>query len=128
MWFPTRLLNSGAARLTINRMCTTTVIAAAICSAQTRDPGIRGGSPGAGGPLPGLTAEELAAFTGGLAAFQEVDDVGKGLGPRFNLDSCSGCHAFPVVGGTSPALNPQIAMANKMGATNVIPSFITVYS
>jgi CxxC motif-containing protein (DUF1111 family) len=48
-----------------------------------------------------------------------------GLGPRFNLDSCAGCHVHPEIGGSSPALNPQIAVAHKAGATNQIPSFIT---
>ena len=31
----------------------------------------------------------------------------EGLGPRFNLNSCAGCHAHPAVGGSSPATNPQ---------------------
>jgi CxxC motif-containing protein (DUF1111 family) len=39
--------------------------------------------------------------------------------------SCSGCHAFPAIGGTSPANNPQIAMAVADGATNKVPRFIT---
>jgi CxxC motif-containing protein (DUF1111 family) len=41
-----------------------------------------------------------------------------------NLDSCGGCHAQPAVGGTSPAVNPQVAFANAMGARNRVPSFI----
>jgi len=72
-----------------------------------------------------LTAAQLAAFTAGLAVFQEIDGVADGLGPRFNLDSCGGCHAFPAIGGASPALNPQIAVAVKLGARNSIPPFIT---
>src|SRR5205823_5387975 len=68
---------------------------------------------------------ELAAFTAGLAAFQEIDDVPHGLGPRFNLDSCGGCHAFPAIGGASPAVNPQLAVASLLGAKHSIPSFIT---
>jgi len=35
------------------------------------------------------------------------------------------CHAAPAVGGTSPALNPQVALATLHGATNTVPSFIT---
>ncbi len=92
------------------------------------DPGPRGGSPGAGGPLTGLGADELAFFTAAQTRFEEVDSVtgsvggepGAGLGPRFNLNSCAGCHAFPVAGGTSPAVNPQVAMATDAGATNVV--------
>ena len=98
------------------------------------DPGVRGGSPGAGGPLPGLDAAELAFFTAAANRFQEIDSVsgaisgqaGSGLGPRFNSNSCSSCHAQPAVGGTGPAVNPQIAVARLAGARNTIPSFISL--
>jgi CxxC motif-containing protein (DUF1111 family) len=56
----------------------------------------------------------------------EIDTVPEGLGPRFNLDSCAGCHAFPDVGGSSPKINPQVAVATKNGAKNDVPSFINV--
>src|SRR2546430_257519 len=42
-----------------------------------------------------------------------------------NLDACESCHVQPMVGGTSPAVNPQVAFATKNGATNSLPSFIT---
>jgi CxxC motif-containing protein (DUF1111 family) len=98
------------------------------------DPGVRSGSPGAGGPLPGLDATETAFFTAARTRFEEIDSVsggiagenGVGLGPRFNLNSCAGCHAQPAVGGTSPATNPQIAVATLASAKNTIPSFITL--
>jgi CxxC motif-containing protein (DUF1111 family) len=51
--------------------------------------------------------------------------VSLGLGPRFNLDSCAGCHAQPAVGGTSPSTNPQIAAAKANGANNKVPNFIS---
>ena len=35
-----------------------------------------------------------------------------------NLDGCGGCHSQPAIGGTSPAVNPQVAFANKDGASN----------
>jgi CxxC motif-containing protein (DUF1111 family) len=92
---------------------------------RTIDPGVRGGPAGAGDALPGLTDAERAFFDVAKEVFQEVDVVADGLGPRFNLDSCSGCHLQPSVGGTSPAINPQIEVATKDGATNVIPAFIT---
>jgi len=124
---------------------TLTIFALAILAAgQTiwaqTDPGPRGGPPSAGAPLPGLTAGELAYFTDGLSRFREVDSVtgtqpgatSNGLGPRFNLNSCAGCHAQPALGGSSPspnskqvaAVNPQIAVATNFGATNTIPAFI----
>jgi CxxC motif-containing protein (DUF1111 family) len=96
------------------------------------DPGARPGPAQAGRPLQGLNTNELAAFMQGGGRFREIDSVGgtqpgargSGLGPRFNLNSCGGCHAQPAVGGTSPAENPQIAMATAFGAQNNIPAFI----
>ena len=35
-----------------------------------QDPGVRAGSPGAGGPLPGLTNTETLFFAGALARFE----------------------------------------------------------
>jgi CxxC motif-containing protein (DUF1111 family) len=75
--------------------------------AQT-DLGPRGGATGAGGPIDGLTTKESKFFTDGLTRFSEVDTVATGLGPRFNMNSCGGCHAQPAVGGSSPASNPQV--------------------
>src|SRR3954469_1697773 len=90
------------------------------------DPGVRGGDPGAGGALPGLNDVERQYFDVAKDVFQEVDAAADGLGPTFNLDSCSGCHSQPTIGGTSPATNPQVAVATLMGAKNVVPSFITL--
>jgi hypothetical protein len=91
------------------------------------DPGIRGGEPGAGGPLPGLSQQELNYFAASKDAFAEVQELSDGLGPRFNLDGCSGCHSHPAMGGSSPPTNPQIAVATKAGARNVVPSFISLH-
>jgi CxxC motif-containing protein (DUF1111 family) len=99
-----------------------------------QDPGVRGGPPGAGGPLPGLNADEVTFFNAAREVFQEVDSVsgtivgeaGSGLGPRFNMNSCAGCHAQPAVGGTSPTVNPQVGVATLDGARNIVPSFITL--
>jgi CxxC motif-containing protein (DUF1111 family) len=67
----------------------------------------------------------LNFFFAAKAVFAEVDAVPNGLGPRFNMDSCQGCHAFPASGGSSPATNPEVAVATKAGAKNNVPSFIT---
>lgn len=91
-------------------------------SSPVADPGPRGGASGAGNPLPGLSAAQLAAFLDGQNRFEEVDTVTPGgLGPGFNSNSCASCHAQPAVGGTSPRNNPQIAFANS---SNQLPSFI----
>jgi CxxC motif-containing protein (DUF1111 family) len=100
-----------------------------MASAQfaAHDPGVRGGAPGAGGPLPGLTADETTFFNAGSTNFQVPETIAganAGLGPRFNLDQCSGCHAQPAVGGTSPSVNPQPTVGVAFGAKNTIPSFI----
>ncbi len=93
------------------------------------DPGVRGGTSGAGGPLKGLTADETAYFQDGQTRFAEVDGVTKGanngLGPRFNSNQCMSCHAQPEEGGSSPAQNPLIAVATFNGAKNKVPWFIT---
>jgi CxxC motif-containing protein (DUF1111 family) len=88
--------------------------------------------PPTGAPLPGLTPSELATFQEGLKRFTQVDSVagtepgatGNGLGPRYNLNSCAGCHANPAIGGSSPAVNPQVAAAIEYGAQNTLPAFI----
>ena len=98
-----------------------------------KDPGPRSGAVSAGNPLPSLTPSQLQYFQDGQTRFTEADAVPNGLGPTYNSDSCSSCHAQPSVGGSSPSAadypnigpNPQIAAANAGGAANRIPSFIT---
>ncbi|OLB00297.1 MAG: hypothetical protein AUH09_04005 [Candidatus Rokubacteria bacterium 13_2_20CM_70_12] len=104
------------------------LVAAAGARAQffARDPGVRVGPAGAGGMLDGLTGLQPDFFTTGLGEFEEADGLAEGLGPRFNLDSCVGCHSQPATGGTSPEVNPQVAVATAFGALNTVPSFITL--
>ncbi|HEX3770341.1 MAG TPA: di-heme oxidoredictase family protein [Polyangiaceae bacterium] len=106
-----------------------------------KDPGPRAGAAGAGGPLSTLNSEEEAFFTAAKAVFEEVDSVsgalsgepGAGLGPTFNGNACSMCHAQPAAGGSSPGqaspqnpiANPQVTLATLDGASNKLPSFIT---
>jgi CxxC motif-containing protein (DUF1111 family) len=97
---------------------------AADVSAQARDPGVRGGPAAAGQPLSGLTQYELDFFRVGLEDFEEAEGIGDGMGPRFNLDGCGGCHEAPAIGGSSPAVNPQVELATAFGARNAVPSFI----
>jgi CxxC motif-containing protein (DUF1111 family) len=107
---------------------------AGIAFSQT-DPGVQSGNRGTGATLINPADDPhgfTAFFTDGLARFQEVEVVAgganNGLGPRFNLNQCSGCHTQPAVGGSSPATNPQFqAISDGMvsGSTNTIPSFIT---
>ena len=102
--------------------------------AQVNDPGVRTSTGvNAGQPLASVqaNASDLAFFNSGLSQFNEHQTVtgdNPGLGPRFNLDSCGGCHSQPAAGGSSPSVNPQsqvIANGVVSGSTNTIPSFIT---
>jgi CxxC motif-containing protein (DUF1111 family) len=92
---------------------------------QVQDPGPRPGAD-AGGRLPGLSQEQNDLFDLGLEEFTGLEGVGDGLGPRFNLDSCGGCHVQPAVGGTSPGTNPQVKLATFGGAQNQVPPFIKI--
>jgi CxxC motif-containing protein (DUF1111 family) len=94
-------------------------------TSQATDPGARGGAPGAGGPIGGLTAAEQTFFTAAQARFSVIETVSSGLGPGFNELSCASCHVSPATGGSSGTTNPQVTDANAMGGKNVIPSFIT---
>ncbi len=99
------------------------------------DPGPRTDMATSGAPISGLSAQEEALFRAGKEAFEETDSVSgapgengnatdAGLGPRFNMDGCAGCHSHPATGGTSPRMNPQVAVATKQGARNAIPWFV----
>src|SRR6185295_13609669 len=97
-----------------------------VCAYAQSDPGPRPGANGAGQPIAGLTTNEGAFFDSGREDFEEAEGVADGLGPRFNLDGCGGCHLQPDVGGTSPPVNPQVSVATAFGARNIVPSFITL--
>jgi hypothetical protein len=105
---------------------------ASLCFAQ-KDPGVRGGPPGAGAPITGLSLNELALFKEGLLRTTQLESVcdtcndvtlggdthqdpnlatltnSSGLGARFNGDQCSVCHQQPAIGGSGGFLvpNPQ---------------------
>ena len=96
-----------------------------VTAVRATDPGVRPGAAASGTPIAGLTTQQLEYFTAGQVDFNEAEEVDEGLGPRMNLDSCGGCHAQPAVGGSSPAVNPQIAFANLNGGTDAVPSFLS---
>ena len=99
----------------------------AAANAAATDPGLRAASTTDtfGNPVNGLTTDQTTLFFNGQASFKELEQVTDGLGPRFNLDSCVGCHAFPTHGGSSPAVNPQVALATAFGANNTVPTFLS---
>jgi CxxC motif-containing protein (DUF1111 family) len=98
------------------------------------DPGVQSGNRGTGASIipAGDTTGFQSFFTDGQKRFQDVESVSNsptgnnGLGPRFNSNSCSSCHAQPAVGGTGAANNPQATFAGSSVAPNdATPFFIT---
>lgn len=116
----------------LSKISIMTVFLTCLCFAQ-KDPGVRGGPPGAGGPLPGLTQNEMALFHEGRLRATQLEAVcdncndvtlgsdtdqdpnlatltnSSGLGARFNGDQCTVCHQQPAIGGSGGFLvpNPQ---------------------
>jgi CxxC motif-containing protein (DUF1111 family) len=104
-----------------------------VAASQT-DPGVQSSNRGTGAALSSVLANSpsgiLSFFTDGQNRFEEVETVSNsanvGLGPRFNSNQCSSCHAQPAVGGTGAATNPQFLFTgNGVAPGNTTPSFIT---
>jgi len=106
-----------------------------MASAQT-DPGVQSANRCTGAALSSVSSNSpsgiLSFFTDGQARFETVESVSgnsagnNGLGPRFNSNQCSSCHAQPTVGGTGAATNPQFLFtSNGVAPGNTMPSFIT---
>jgi len=96
------------------------------------DPGPRPLPADAGNFYSTLTANQSSITTRLTQIFTEVNFVAGGplvktvgLGPRFNSNSCSSCHAYPAVGGSSPPNNPLFSIYQLEGATNSMPYFVT---
>jgi CxxC motif-containing protein (DUF1111 family) len=128
--------------------CALVLVSAAIFAevafGQAQDPGVQSGvrtgtfagitvSPGQ--PLIDLQHDKTGFgdfFTDGLSRFQDIESVSNsatgnnGLGPRFNSNQCSSCHAQPAVGGTGAAVNPQASfVSGGIAPSNTTPSFIS---
>ena len=104
---------------------------APVCNVQAQslaiDPGVRGGTLGAGQFFSGLTANQLTVANNAKKTFGQivaVQQAGKnGLGPRFNSNQCSNCHAQPAVGGSTGPNNGLFQIYDLDGATNYMPFF-----
>ena len=100
--------------------------------AQT-DPGVQTANRNTGQTI--ITSDPngfLPFFQDGQIRFQAVESVSgssagnNGLGPRFNSNQCSSCHAQPAVGGTGLAVNPQFGFAgSSVAPKDATPYFIT---
>jgi CxxC motif-containing protein (DUF1111 family) len=83
-----------------------------------RVPSLPPGAPQLGGPLPGLTKTELAAFGAGLDEFEHAEDAAGGLGPIFNHVSCVSCHN---AGGTGGGSSVVVTRFGQLGANGFDP-------
>jgi CxxC motif-containing protein (DUF1111 family) len=107
---------------------------AGIALAQT-DPGVQSGNRGTGVTIINPANDPngfTAFFQDGQSRFQTVESVSgnssgnNGLGPRFNSNQCSSCHAQPAIGGSGAAVNPQFAFATDgVAPGSTTPYFIT---
>ncbi len=78
-----------------------------------RPPGPARAAADLGGPLPGLTPEELSRFEAGAAVFSKVHGPEDGLGPLFNGRACAECHALPAPGGADKTRNHLIVRIGR---------------
>lgn len=115
----------------VSSLASAVIFFAGIAVAQ-QDPGVQSASRGTGASIIPSSDKTgfLTFFNDGLARFQDVEDVSaspnNGLGPRFNSNSCSSCHAQPAIGGSGVSANPQFEFAsNGVAPGNTTPSFIT---
>ena len=103
-------------------------------------------------PVPGLGDNETALFNESLLRVSELEGTcdtcsqhpqnvlpidpdpnnpfspatlvnSAGMGPVFNADQCFICHSQPVIGGSSPYVNPAEKIAHRLGGTNKVPAF-----
>src|SRR5690348_15948252 len=133
------ILNSST-----SRVCAFLIFSSAFLCLAQKDPGVRGGTAGAGGPIAGLQPNELLLFNEGKARMTQLEavcdtcsdrtlgsDTGEdpnlatltnssGLGSRFNGDQCSVCHQQPAIGGSGGFLvpNPQASPRNYRAPEN----------
>src|SRR5262249_22572721 len=128
------MLEHSRAAITILIVLLTAGHEAALAQESARDRGVRGGPPGAGPALHGLTPIELQMFDEGVQRAIQLEAVcdgcadtvigspvdpakanlismtnSSGLGTRFNADQCTVCHNQPALGGSGGFVipNPQ---------------------
>jgi len=77
-----------------------------------------------GGPVPGLTTAQMAAFTRGQAIFDRTFTQSTGLGPAFNASSCAECHGEDdgVLGGTGDEVETHFTVVRSDGTCNPLTS------
>jgi CxxC motif-containing protein (DUF1111 family) len=136
---PFNLIRRNKAIFSVGALLALTSASVMVAQFVVKDPGVRNGSIDSGGALASVASTAANDyFLDGQSRFQEVESVANGahtgLGPRFNSNSCSSCHAQPAVGGTSPSAtvfpfvgpNPETLVTTLNPMQNPLPSFITI--
>jgi CxxC motif-containing protein (DUF1111 family) len=136
---PWRFVCRNKMSLSIGALLLLSGTGAVVAQNPAKDPGVRAGSVDSGKELAsviGAAPDEY--FLDGQKRFQAVESVqgglNNGLGPRFNSNSCSSCHAQPSVGGSSPSTtafpfvgpNPEMLVTSENPTQNPFPSFLTI--
>ena len=85
-----------------------------------------GGPDRVGGPIAGLTPDQLAAFNRGKLVFERRFKPSEGLGPFYNATSCASCHSEPVTGGSAELYrNFYLAVYGTDSSQGSIPPFLS---
>jgi CxxC motif-containing protein (DUF1111 family) len=136
---PWQFLRRNKTTLSIGGLLAMSCASVMVAQFVVKDPGVRGGSVDSGLPLASVAATGASEyFLDGQTRFQVVESVrggaNNGLGPRFNSNSCSSCHAQPAVGGSSPSTtafpfigpNPETLVTSQNATQNPLPAFINI--
>ncbi len=75
-----------------------------------------------GGPLAGLSQEDLRSFERGRVLFDRDFSIDAGLGPLFNGDSCRSCHFDGAIGGAGPRDVDVLRAAVQTGDATAVPA------
>src|SRR5262249_62092964 len=84
------LLLFGVATVLHAQVFSTTSSATTSSSFTARDPGVRGGAAGAGGPIAGLTPRQTDFFLAGQTEFKAAEAGDGGPRPREKLEPAGG--------------------------------------
>jgi hypothetical protein len=136
---PSNLIRRNNAIFSVGALLSLTGASVMVAQFVVKDPGVCNGSIDSGGALASVASTAANDyFLDSKSRFQEVESVANGahtgLGPRFNSNSCTSCHAQPAVGGSSPSAavfpflgpNPETLVTTLNPTQNPLPPFITI--
>ena len=75
-----------------------------------------------GAVRPSATAEQRATFDRGLAVARRRFTPAMGLGPTFNVSSCTDCHERPITGGGGARYRDFLLVGQRLGDGSYTPT------